>query len=142
MIDEPVEVSQKPSNVSISTSQFTSQSPFLYLALGMIFYFMWIGDSSFINDEPLLLQMALKANDQGDFFTLGLMGTKGLQYGPVPIWFYRSLLVLTHDIYLLAFLKTFLQLIDLCFLECSNFRSKLFQLTSQHRQISHKKSMT
>ena len=99
-----MEVSQKPSNVSISTFQFQ----LLYLALGMICSLLWIGDTPFINDEPLLLNIALKANEQGDFFTLGLMGTKGLQYGPVPIWFYRALLFVTHNIYVLAFLKTLL----------------------------------
>lgn len=94
-----MEVSQKPLNVSIQ---------FLYLALGMIFSLMWIGDSSFINDEALILNLALKANQNGDFFTLGLMGTKGFQYGPVPIWFYRALLFVTQNIYFLALIKTFL----------------------------------
>ncbi len=104
-----MEVSQKPSNVSIplNRNEWSNAFFFLYVAIGMIFCLVWIGDTSFINDEPLLLSMALKANLQGDFFTLGLMGTKGLQYGPVPIWFYRFLLMLTHNIYILAFIKSF-----------------------------------
>ncbi|MFQ5560209.1 MAG: hypothetical protein ACE5FU_06455, partial [Nitrospinota bacterium] len=67
---------------------------------------LWPGDSSFINDEPRLLEMALEQNSSGKLYSLGLMGSKGVQYGPVPIWYYRFLLVLTHDILLVSFINT------------------------------------
>jgi len=67
--------------------------------------FLWIGDASFINDEALILQLALKTAKAGKVFFLGLKGTKGLRYGPLPTWFYRSLLFISHDLIVISFLK-------------------------------------
>jgi len=69
--------------------------------------FLFPGDSSFINDEPMLIQRAFTANHQpGKLlgislpFTparLGLAGTRGASYGPLPIWSDQILLALTHN---------------------------------------------
>jgi Dolichyl-phosphate-mannose-protein mannosyltransferase len=69
--------------------------------------FLFPGDASFENDEPTLLQ---RANDADHTpcevlgvslsFTpvrVGLTGTRGVSYGPLPIWFYQLILGVTHD---------------------------------------------
>lgn len=73
-----------------------------------LFRLIWIGDATFINDEAELLNRALDANENGDLFTLGLQGTKGAKYGPVPIYFYRFLLSFSHNIFAISIIKLFL----------------------------------
>ena len=55
------------------------------------------GDAPFINDDAALLGNALGANAAGELATHGLLGTKGVRYGPLPTWIYQGLLQLTHD---------------------------------------------
>jgi len=55
------------------------------------------GDAPFVNDEPLLLMAALEANKAHTLALHGLMGNKGVAYGPLPTWIYQLLLVVTHD---------------------------------------------
>src|SRR5512133_2897396 len=54
------------------------------------------GDAPFINDEAFLVLAALRANAAHRLAELGLVGTKGLPYGPIPTWIYQALLALTH----------------------------------------------
>jgi hypothetical protein len=68
------------------------------------------GDTTWINDEPKLLRMAMLCN-AGQFADLGvhvpgtpatlgvfgLMGTRGARYGPAPVWLYQIFLAITHD---------------------------------------------
>ncbi len=74
-----------------------------YLALGLLLVlfgavrFVWLGDAPFINDEPRLLGMALEANRQGTLAGQGLMGSLGIRYGPLAVWFYQAALLLTRD---------------------------------------------
>ena len=74
------------------------------LAVVCLVPLVWIGDVSFINDEPLLIAAALKANREGVLAPLGLLGTFGFTYGPVPTWLYQLLLITTHDILRVAVL--------------------------------------
>ena len=67
---------------------------------------VWIGDESFIHEEAKFIHMALDANERGDWLTLGNMGKMGARYGPATVWFYRALLAITHDIYMVAALST------------------------------------
>ncbi len=60
------------------------------------------GDVSFINDEPLLLAAALDANARGTLAPMGLLGTFGLSYGPLPTWMYQALLLITQDLVAMA----------------------------------------
>jgi 4-amino-4-deoxy-L-arabinose transferase-like glycosyltransferase len=69
---------------------------------------IWIGDVSFIMDEPLLIEKALRANAEGQLETLGLEGTRGFHYGPLPTWIYQALLALTHDLVSVAALRCLL----------------------------------
>jgi hypothetical protein len=59
---------------------------------------LWPGDAPFINDEPLLILGALRANADGTLAETGLQGTRGVRYGPLPTWLYQGLLLLSHDL--------------------------------------------
>jgi hypothetical protein len=67
------------------------------LALALLPALVFPGDAPFINDDALLLANALAANDGGGLATHGLLGTRGVRYGPLPTWIYQGLLLLTHD---------------------------------------------
>jgi len=66
------------------------------------------GDTHFINDEPQLIARALEDNAAGRLTTHGLRGTRGMDYGPLPIWIYRGLLLLSHDLLTIVLLRTLL----------------------------------
>ena len=59
---------------------------------------IWPGDIPFINDEPQLIANALRANAEGRLASIGLMGTYGFSYGPLPTWIYQMLLTATRDL--------------------------------------------
>lgn len=87
---------------------------------------LWPGDIPWVNDEPALIDRALDANQAGRLCLLGLPGSVGLRYGPVPSWIYQALLLLTHDLVLLAFLKA---LASVAVLVCTLWRlSRLLAL--------------
>jgi hypothetical protein len=77
------------------------------LAIVLITGLLFPGDATFMSDEALLLQHALSANHQPLHvfglslpFTpaaVGLPGTRGAYYGPLPIWIYQMLLATTHN---------------------------------------------
>jgi hypothetical protein len=58
---------------------------------------LWPLDTSFVNDEPALIGLALQHNARGDLAELGLRGSRGARYGPIAIWVYQGLLAVTHD---------------------------------------------
>jgi hypothetical protein len=62
----------------------------------------WPGDVPFINDEPQLLAMAVRANRDGRLAPLGLLGTYGFVYGPAPIWVYQVLTAASRDLVVVA----------------------------------------
>lgn len=65
--------------------------------LGGALRFAYPSEVPLIFDEALLLHRALDDNSAGVWTTYGLRGSRGVDYGPVPILFYRGLLALTHD---------------------------------------------
>ena len=67
--------------------------------------FIWPGDIPFINDEAQLIANALDANEQNRLAVLGLKGTAGVQYGPIPTWFYQVCLFFTKDLILISIVK-------------------------------------
>lgn len=67
---------------------------------------LWLGDAPFINDEPLLIAAALKANSLGVLAERGLMGTFGFAYGPLPTWVYQLLISTSRDLMVVATLHT------------------------------------
>ena len=64
---------------------------------------LWPGDVPFIHDEPQLMAKAVAANAEGRLAPLGLLGTFGVTYGPLPVWMYQALLSVTHDLVPVAF---------------------------------------
>lgn len=66
------------------------------------------GDTPWINDEPILMELAIRynhfASDIYGFslpFTpcpFGALGTRGARYGPLPAWLEQLGLALTHDL--------------------------------------------
>jgi hypothetical protein len=80
----------------------------LLLGLGLLTLLVLAhpGDIPWHNDEPWLIRNALEHNEMGRPATLGLRGSVGVRYGPVPTWIYQGLLVLTHDPVALGLIKT------------------------------------
>jgi hypothetical protein len=69
--------------------------------------FIWMGDSSFINDEPLFILKSLKSNAQGEFIEMGLVGKMGIAYGPFFMAYAKSLVLLSKDIFTIYYLNCF-----------------------------------
>lgn len=62
-------------------------------------------DIPFISDEPVFLTLASAANQSGRLANQGLVGSFGIVYSPVCVWFYQLLLAVTPDLAALATLK-------------------------------------
>ena len=85
------------------------KSPFregrILLVLAVVLYalrFLRLGDTPFINDEPQL-QLALDRHlAEGRLPTHGLQGTRSVVYGPMALWAYMPVRLLTDDVALLA----------------------------------------
>lgn len=66
------------------------------------------GDGSWVNDEPIMMEMAIRynrtASDLYGFYLpftpcpYGLQGTRGVRYGPLPVWIDQILLAFTHNL--------------------------------------------
>lgn len=63
------------------------------------------GDAPFINDEPALLDIALQHNAAGGLASFSLHGSRGARYGPVAVWLYQGMLLVTHDILAIVVLR-------------------------------------
>jgi hypothetical protein len=63
------------------------------------------GDAPFVNDEPKLMAMALSANAHHRLADVGLPGTHGVRYGPLPTWIYQAYLSVSHDLVALVALR-------------------------------------
>lgn len=83
----------------------------LSAVLGAVFcHLMWPGNTTWLNDEPLLFREALAHNRAGTWAQHGLLGTRGIRYGPVPTWLYQAALRVTHDLPLIVLAKSALSL--------------------------------
>lgn len=69
----------------------------LVVAAVVIFPLLFPAHTPFINDEPQLIDRALSFNAKGQLADSGLVGTKGRRYGPLPVWIYQGMLLITHD---------------------------------------------
>src|SRR4051812_35165921 len=52
---------------------------------------LWPGSTPWTSDEPHLIAAALRANQAGRLATLGLHGSFGVAYGPLPTQIYQLL---------------------------------------------------
>jgi len=53
---------------------------------------LYPSDSVFVNDEPRFLGLAVELNRTGAWPSCGLMGSRGVPQGPLPIWVHAVLL--------------------------------------------------
>src|SRR5687767_5630578 len=67
----------------------------LTLAAAVVPAVLWVGDISWLQDEPRLLAKAWHANARGMMETQGLNGNFGVPYGPLPTQIYQVLLLIT-----------------------------------------------
>ena len=66
------------------------------------------GDGSWVSDEPIMMEMAIRYNrTASDLYGVslpftpcpyGLQGTRGAAYGPLPVWIDQVFLALTHNV--------------------------------------------
>lgn len=93
----------------VTSARLRSDLPLMLVAVAsMLLAVLYASDAPWICDEPLLIQNALAANAAGELATQGLMGTQGVQYGPLPTWLYQAYLGLSHDMVLLVQVRAFL----------------------------------
>ncbi len=105
---------------------------FLLAAIALLLLFPSL--NNFLFDEALLQYFALEANAHGRLAARGLVGTVGQAYGPLAVWFYQGLQLLTCDLHRILFLKALLSgAISLCSLRILARRARvpfcLFALT-------------
>lgn len=67
--------------------------------------FIFLGDMSFLGDEAMLLENALKLNSLNQWASTGLVGSKGTFYGPLATWIYQLLFKITHNLNSIIVLK-------------------------------------
>ncbi|MFN7978536.1 MAG: hypothetical protein U0P30_10390 [Vicinamibacterales bacterium] len=84
----------------------TTRWALVAVAVAMAVPLLWPGDVPFIHDEPKLMVLAVDANAAGRLAPLGLLGTFGFTYGPLPVWLYQGLLATTRDLVSVAFAHT------------------------------------
>ena len=77
----------------------------LLFCMLLVLLFAFPGMTPWINDEPSLLFRAIKNNDALTFAVRGLTGSVGFFYGPLAVWFYQGLLLLTFEPASLVILK-------------------------------------
>ncbi len=84
-------------------------APFCFLLFLFVFIrFLWLGDTAFINDEPLLLSNAQGLNHVKEWAMHGLKGTQGVIYGPFPTWFYQVTLGFSQNLFFTLYSKVIL----------------------------------
>jgi len=69
-----------------------SAATILVVLLVSLIPLLFPGDAPWVNDEPNLIALAMKANDKGVMQAVGLPGNMGIRYGPLPAWIYQGLL--------------------------------------------------
>jgi hypothetical protein len=82
--------------------------PWLALVVLVLSTTVCPGLTGWVNDEPILMEMALRYNrTSSDIYGVtlpftpspfGLLGTRGARYGPLPVWVDQLFLVFTHSI--------------------------------------------
>src|SRR5215831_4383736 len=80
-------------------------SPLVALAVVCVVPLLFPGDAPFIKDEPVLIANAFFANQHNQLAQLGLEGTRGYSYGPLPTWAYQAFLVFSQDLCVLVFVR-------------------------------------
>ncbi len=77
---------------------------------GLMLALAFPGDVPWINDEPVFIGRAYDANTTGRLAHEGLRGMFGLRYGPMAIWVYQGLLLVSRNPIHLSIMKNLLSL--------------------------------
>src|SRR6478735_2435534 len=72
------------------------------LVAGVFLTVLWIGDISYLQDEPRQLAKAFHCNAAGTLESRGLNGNFGVPYGPLPTQIYQLILLFTHQPIIIA----------------------------------------
>jgi hypothetical protein len=62
-----------------------------------VFFLLLPTQTIFRGDEPVLISRALRLNASGQIARVGLLGTQGRFYGPLPTWIYQVFVAITHS---------------------------------------------
>ena len=89
----------------ISSYNITVTFSWILLFIVLLLLFAVPGMIPWIKNEPALLAITLRNNDQLIFADRGLTGSVGFFYGPFALWFYQFLLLLSFDPLTLVILK-------------------------------------
>ena len=82
---------------------------------GILFTLLFPGDAPWINDDAKFIYTALIANQQGTLAEHPLIGTFGTPYGPLAIWFYQFVLLISKDLVMIVVIKSIITLLILFF---------------------------
>src|SRR5579862_956287 len=69
---------------------------------------LWPGSMNWMQDEPKLLGNAALYNQAHYVADHGLYGNFGMPYGPFPTMCYQFILLFTHDLRIITFIRAFL----------------------------------
>jgi hypothetical protein len=75
------------------------------LAAAIIPAVLWPGAMNWMQDEPNLLGQAALDNQAHHLAVRGLNGNFGIPYGPLPTMIYQFLLLFTHDVRVITFIR-------------------------------------
>src|ERR1700722_19747855 len=94
----------EPTDIS---SRFPFGPVLLLIGIVLITAFLFPGDTPFVGDEALVMQLARAHNHQPCKFLgislpftpapVALAGTRGVSYGPFPVWLDQILLAFTNN---------------------------------------------
>lgn len=87
-------------------SQFSQKHSWRFLFCSLfvlsLLRLLWVGDIPFGNDDAQLFLQAINDSKNQVFTSHGLLGSRGMNYGPFAIWTYRLGLFFTRDLILFA----------------------------------------
>jgi hypothetical protein len=96
-VPQPFAVNPNPVNESRAARANWLAASIVTVFAAIVPAVLWIGDISFMQDEPRLLAKAFHANARHTIEIKGLNGNFGVPYGPLPTHVYQIILLFTHD---------------------------------------------
>jgi hypothetical protein len=94
---QPSDVIPNPTRVSRAARANWIAASVVTILAAVVPAVLWIGDISYMQDEPRLLAKAFHANARHMIEIKGLNGNFGVPYGPLPTHVYQIILLFSHD---------------------------------------------
>lgn len=95
---QPIATARLPSSAWLTPRRFDSLASLAIVAAALVINSLHPGDAAWIHDEPMLIGLAEEHNSDWRLAGVGLEGTRGVRYGPLPIWLYQAGLALGLDL--------------------------------------------